>query len=469
MSRISEIQQEVEELEEERQQEQNQQFNEGLISLLTQKDQEILSLKDQITQMENSLKHLMNDLHKSENVRKHMHNHIQILKGNIRVFCRVKPLTASKTGELELRKSSMNQNVIQIANPPSSSIKEFPTTLELTTESNQVIADKSGNAKLYHFDCVFPPQTMQEEIFQEVKPFIQSAIDGENVCIFAYGQTGAGKTFTMEGPPYLFINEEDSADVSELAGILPRCGRFLFSELKRLQHTQTTCEISSLEVYCDQVRDLYSPDQHSDLQLISVKNKVVIQGQTWKKVANPAEFDKYLRLSTSKRVFSNNGVNERSSRSHHIFQVKFTSNNKESLLNIIDLAGSERRGDMMKNTKPTQVLSQSKSIMNNSKGNIGQSKPKNKQEVALQVLESESVSINKSLTTLGRIFMMIADRKAKVKQMPPYRESKLTRILQDSLSYETKTLMIVNVCSGSENAQQTKESLNFASQAMLAY
>jgi hypothetical protein len=64
---------------------------------------------------------------------------------------------------------------------------------------------------------------------------------------------------------------------------------------------------------------------------------------------------------------------------------------------------------------------------------------------------------------------MLADRKAKTRPTPPYRESKLTRILQDSLSYETKTLMIVNVCSGSENIQQTKESLNFASQAMLAY
>jgi len=84
-------------------------------------------------------------------------------------------------------------------------------------------------------------------------------------------------------------------------------------------------------------------------------------------------------------------------------------------------------------------------------------------------LEAESVCINQSLTTLGRIFMMIADRKTKSRPQPPYRESKLTRILQDSLSYETKTLMIVNVCSGSENLSQTKESLNFASKAMLAY
>lgn len=102
-----------------------------------------------------------------------------------------------------MRQSCNNHNVIKI---PIVKKGECPSTLEL------------DSSKLYHFDGVFPPSSMQEEVFKEVKPFIQSAIDGENVCIFAYGQTGAGKTFTMEGPPYLSAEEE----ISEISGILPR-------------------------------------------------------------------------------------------------------------------------------------------------------------------------------------------------------------------------------------------------------
>lgn len=146
----------------------------------------------------------------------------------------------------------------------------------------------------------------------------------------------------------------------------------------------------------------------------------------------------------------------------------------ESLLNIIDLAGSERRGSSVQQTAPitkvaAPVVNKSQTTAA-SKKTLVTTKVHNKKAVdtSADILEMESISINKSLTTLGRIFIMIADRKAK-NQNPPYRESKLTRILQESLSHECKTLMIVNVCSGSENQQQTKESLNFASQGMLAY
>jgi len=121
-----------------------------------------------------------------DTIRKHQHNHIQMLKGNIRVFCRVKPLTSlNPLEQLELRKSSNLKDCITF---PGLLKNEIPTSLEL------------GQGQMYHFDAVFPPSTTQSEVFKEVKSFVQSALDGENVCIFAYGQTGAGKTYTMEGP-----------------------------------------------------------------------------------------------------------------------------------------------------------------------------------------------------------------------------------------------------------------------------
>ena len=112
---------------------------------------------------------------------------------------------------------------------------------------------------------MFPPSCPQEQIFNEVKPFIQSALDGENVCIFAYGQTGSGKTYTMEGPPYSNLHSGDAiGTVDELSGILPRTAEFIFAEIERQKHhglqKDFHIQISSIEIYCDNVRDLYSTD-----------------------------------------------------------------------------------------------------------------------------------------------------------------------------------------------------------------
>ncbi|CDW75746.1 carboxy-terminal kinesin 2 [Stylonychia lemnae] len=420
-------------------------------------------------------------------MRKQLHNHIQILKGNIRVYCRVKPLLASR---LSQNFSSMDQ--------VKSSI-EFPQRLRDELQTQLEVNGTDQQSKLFHFDCVFPHESTQTQIFNEVKPFIQTALDGENVCIFAYGQTGSGKTYTMEGPDYGYMQDDNCYQINDCSGIIPRAANFIFSEIDRIKaqfKREYHIEISSMEIYCENLRDLYNDQVDQQLNLVSVKNKILIQGQSWKKVENINDFLKLVQISSAKRVTSSNGVNEHSSRSHHIFQIKILGQNKsfesvESLLNIIDLAGSERRSNISAaapttngtaqqslDRKPTiskpkvadKNFHQSKTInkkpVNKGKQDLNDSFKAEQQQ---QILEQESVSINKSLTTLGRVFMMIADRKCKSKQNPPYRESKLTRILQDCLTSETKTLMIVNICSGNENIQQTKESLNFASQAMLAY
>eukprot|EP00347_Sterkiella_histriomuscorum_P015099 403358324 len=474
-----------------------------LQNVIQSKDQEIEQLKEQVESMNHSLTHLMNDLNKNEIMRKQLHHYIQVLKGSIRVFCRVKPAINNRLSiAFDVAAQEQQKQIITF---PQRLKNEFPSQLELGSVQNEM------QTKLFNFDCVFPPETSQAEVFSEVKPFIQSALDGENVCLFAYGQTGSGKTYTMEGPDYQSLYDENYK-LNGMSGIIPRAADFIFAEITRIKSQfkrEYKIEISSMEIYCENLRDLYAEGtDNSSLNLISVKNKIVIQGQTWKKVENIQDFFKLIQISSSKRVFSNNGVNEHSSRSHHIFQIKIIGQNKcfdtvESLLNIIDLAGSERRsninvsnispnlisnqqldsnkagGGMNSKTnknmiqhqfKQTKTMKQKVGIQNNKKAGIDLNESMDKQRMEMQqTLEQESISINKSLTTLGRVFMMIADRKAKQKQNPPYRESKLTRILQDCLTYETKTLMIVNVCSTPENIQQTKESLNFASQAMLAY
>lgn len=154
------------------------------------------------------------------------------------------------------------------------------------------------------------------------------------------------------------------------------------------------------------------------------KKQVILKGQTWRSVSKIADFLNSIRLSASKRVFGSNGTNSHSSRSHHVFQIKIHSTDKlskprVSLLNIVDLAGSERRS--------VQQASQSKSIAPISK--LSKSVQISAEELRLKQIEEEGISINKSLTTLGRIFAILSDRKAKEKQPLPYRECKLTRIL----------------------------------------
>lgn len=112
----------------------------------------------------------------------------------------------------------------------------------------------------YFFDGVFGQDCSQADVFEEVKPFIQTAMDGENVCIFAFGQTGAGKTHTMEGPHSDFL-VNDRMDIHELSGILPRTAVYILTEVQRLQkyiYDEIKIEISALEIYLDQVRDLFS-------------------------------------------------------------------------------------------------------------------------------------------------------------------------------------------------------------------
>ena len=234
----------------------------------------------------------------------------------MRVFCRVKPID-----ELDTR----------IGNESSQCVITFPQklfekngektkhqTLELNSHKN------NGSKFIFNFDRVFAPENTQADIFEEIKPFVQAALDCMNTCIFAYGQTGSGKTFTMEGPtnrPGLLVDSKTQS-AHKVSGILPRIAIFLQQEMERYRKMlgkDLKIEVSALEIYCDNIRDLLSTRADQYLDLKNSGGKTVCPGQTWVKIFSPQDFLKQIEISQSKRIFKDNGMNQRSSRSHHVF------------------------------------------------------------------------------------------------------------------------------------------------------
>uniref|UniRef100_A0A3Q2P1B0 Kinesin family member 11 n=1 Tax=Fundulus heteroclitus TaxID=8078 RepID=A0A3Q2P1B0_FUNHE len=298
--------------------------------------------------------------------------------------------------------------------------------------------DKSSR-KTYTFDMVFGPAAKQIDVYRSVVcPILDEVIMGYNCTVFAYGQTGTGKTFTMEGersPDEQFTWEEDP-----LAGIIPRTLHQIFEKLSE-NGTEFSVKVSLLEIYNEELFDLLSPteDVNERLQLFDDprnKRSVVVKGLEEVVVHNKDEVYQILERGAAKRRTASTLMNAYSSRSHSVFSVtihmkEITLEGEELVkigkLNLVDLAGSE---------------------------NIGRSG-------AVDKRAREAGNINQSLLTLGRVITALVEKRPHV----PYRESKLTRILQDSLGGRTKTSIIATVSPSSSNLEETLSTLEYACRA----
>nr|XP_006630558.1 PREDICTED: kinesin-like protein KIF11 [Lepisosteus oculatus] len=300
------------------------------------------------------------------------------------------------------------------------------------------VSDKSAR-KTYTFDMVFGPSAKQIDVYRSVVcPILDEVILGYNCTVFAYGQTGTGKTFTMEGERS--PNEEYTWEEDPLAGIIPRTLHQIFEKLTS-NGTEFSVKVSLMEIYNEELFDLLSPspDVTERLQMFDdPRNKrgVIIKGLEEITVHNKDEVYQILERGAAKRKTASTLMNAYSSRSHSVFSVtihmKETTMDGEELvkigkLNLVDLAGSE---------------------------NIGRSG-------AVDKRAREAGNINQSLLTLGRVITALVERTPHV----PYRESKLTRILQDSLGGRTKTSIIATVSPASINLEETLSTLDYANRA----
>ncbi|XP_077645047.1 kinesin-like protein KIFC1 [Lonchura striata] len=361
-------------------------------------------------------------IHLLEMERRRLHNDILELRGNIRVFCRVRPLLPEER--------ERQRGLPHLHFPPQDT-----RSLVLTRpDDSQLGRERRAELRYdFTFDRVFPPAASQEEIFQEIQLLVQSALDGYPVCIFAYGQTGSGKTFTMEGPA--------PAGAPASRGMIPRAVRHLFRGARDLaaKGWQYGFSASFLEIYNENLRDLLlAPGQRgSELEIRRLapgSDELHVPNLTWVPVESEEQVLQLLQRAGSQRSVARTALNERSSRSHSVFQLRIQGLHAardlrcSSSLTLVDLAGSER-------------LEKS--------GSVG-------------TRLRETQSINSSLSALGLVISALCNKEQHI----PYRNSKLTFLLQNCLGGHAKVLMIVTISPVEENFGESLNSLRFASKGV---
>lgn len=283
--------------------------------------------------------------------------------------------------------------------------------------------------KVFTFDAVYGWTSSQRDVYDDVvRPLVESVLHGFNGTIFAYGQTGTGKTYTMHGV---------SSDPDK-RGVIPNSFQHIFTQISRTQNQKYLVRSSYLEIYQEEIRDLLCKDNNKKLELKESPDFGVYVRDLSSVVTKDAkEIEHVMRIGNQSRSVGFTNMNERSSRSHAIFVITVECSEmgpdgedhiRVGKLNMVDLAGSERQSKT--GTKGKRL--------------------------------KEAMKINLSLSALGNVISALVDGKS---THVPYRDSKLTRLLQDSLGGNAKTVMVATVGPSHKNHDETLATLRYASRA----
>ncbi|XP_067613162.1 kinesin-like protein KIF3A [Eurosta solidaginis] len=330
---------------------------------------------------------------------------------NVRVVVRVRPMEKSEI-------SCSAVNVIQV-----DKINRAITAVKPQATANEP-------PKTYYFDNVFGSDSNQLDLYVDTaRPIVEKVLEGYNGTIFAYGQTGTGKTYTMSGNP----------DSPQTKGIIPNAFAHIFGHIAKARENQKfLVRVSYMEIYNEEVRDLLGKDVSKSLE---VKERpdigVFVKDLSGYVVHNADDLENIMRLGNKNRAVGATKMNQESSRSHAIFSITVESselsqgdmtNVRMGKLQLVDLAGSERQSR-------TQACGQRL---------------------------KEATKINLSLSVLGNVISALVDGKS---THIPYRNSKLTRLLQDSLGGNSKTVMCATISPADVNYMETISTLRYASRA----
>ncbi|XP_032773356.1 kinesin-like protein KIFC2 isoform X1 [Rattus rattus] len=321
------------------------------------------------------------------------------LKGNIRVLCRLRPAEGK----------------------PSSLVSMEPG------QGGSITTCYRGRQHRFRLDWVFPQDASQEEVFRQLEPAVLSCLQGYSVCIFTYGQTGTGKTYSMEGPP-------------EDPGIAPRALQLLFREMGTGGHHHVT--LSMVEIYNEAVRDLLAtgpPERLVVRQGPAGQGGIQVAGLTHWDVPNLETLHQMLSLGRSNRATAATVMNQHSSRSHALITLTLRAASPPrahgitGTLHLVDLAGSERVWK------------------------AGVASPVQRDPNGARRLR-EAQAINRSLLALGGVMAALRARRPHV----PFRDSQLTRLLQPALGEGTTAVLLLQISTRAEDLGETICSLKFA-------
>ncbi len=337
---------------------------------------------------------------------------------NVKVYCRIRP-----ENEKEI------ESGMKICITPSSdnSVKILTESVGVDTGKDSS-KNKSENFQTFTFDGIFPPETEQEKIFNIVaKPLINSALEGINGTIFCYGQTASGKTYTMEG-----IHNDP-----KLMGVIPRMMQYIFILIeKATSEIEYSVKCQYYQIYNEKIQDLLDI-RKKDLAIREDKNKGIwVEDCTEIYVSSEEEMYAVFKEGSNNRTVSATNMNKGSSRSHSLFVVTIfqrntiTGSSKTGRIFFVDLAGSEKMAK-------TGI-----------EGGTGL---------------KEAQNINKSLMTLGMVINSLTEGAKHI----PYRDSKLTRVLQESLGGNSMTNLVITCSPNFLNQSETLSTLRFGQRAKL--
>ncbi|KIY70210.1 kinesin-domain-containing protein [Cylindrobasidium torrendii FP15055 ss-10] len=408
---------------------------------LGKREEKIAEVEAELQKKTAEIEALKQEVVDGERIRRELHNTIQDLKGNIRVFARVRPpLNESDLADMEYDKDKRSLKVVSVSESATGAARR--------------------DIHNFTFDRIFRPEAQQAEVWSEVEGVVQSCVDGYNVCVFAYGQTGSGKSWTMEG-----------GDTPETRGMIPRAvdATFKVTEDLKMKGWHYTLEGQYLEIYNESIVDLLTmnplPASSYTIRHDAPTRSTTVVNMSTVPLACEDDVNKMLANAKRRRTVASTGMNEQSSRSHSVFRLHLTGTNEssgevcEGWLNLVDLAGSERLA-----------------VLNHGGDRL-----------------KETQNINKSLSALGDVISALGDAGGQTARLPPvsedgkppsrppsrgerppsrtgppaekhipYRNSKLTYLLQYSLGGSSKTLMILNLSPTIGHLGESLNSLRFA-------
>lgn len=340
-----------------------------------------------------------------ETRRRKLFEQLQTLKGNIRVMCRIRPgRNETALAQIDTEMGDYDDHIGKMT--------------VMVPKSNNYLQQEIVEPRPYNFERVFEQHEDNRVVFEEISQLVQSALDGQKVCIFCYGQTGSGKTYTMS---------------SGEGAIIPSATKMIYEQAKSMEDAGWTYKMygSFTEVYNEKLYDLLGKDgtrNQVDFRQDPATNKYCIDSEIML-LESPEEVAYMLETANRNRSVAATRMNRESSRSHSVFTLKLSGvdidgNTSEGILNLIDLAGSER-------VKESQVEG---------------------------VNFKEAASINKSLSTLSQVMTALAEGANHI----PYRNSSLTKLLENCLGGNCKTLMFVMISPLRDDLKETISSLDFA-------